>query len=219
MGEEAGRHERADARANRARVLVAAREAFREHGVAAEIKDLAERAEVGVGTIYRNFPGGKEDLVLAILKDLLAVSLDDVREAEAMADPVAGLRYLLERELTRVEQYGWLFEALLSGQIPPRCRAVMREDMEAHQFGLRFERLVACAVQRGRLRPDLDVAAASAMLNGTTSPMNRFALPDRTPQGLAEATLEVFLRGAAVPKRKLMRVKMKGEVAEVHRDN
>src|SRR3989304_6115698 len=125
--------ERADARAHRARVLEAAREAFREHGVAAEIKDLAERAEVGVGTIYRNFPGGKEDLVLAILKDLLAVSLDDVREAEAMADPVAGLRYLLERELTRVEQYGWLFVGLLSGQIPPRRPAVMRGGMEAAQ--------------------------------------------------------------------------------------
>src|SRR3972149_4913509 len=89
-------------RANRARGREAAGEAFRERGVAAEIKDLAERAEVGVGTIYRNFPGGKDDLVLAILKDLLATSFREVREAEAVADPVDGLRYLLERGLTRV---------------------------------------------------------------------------------------------------------------------
>ena len=189
--------ERADARANRARVLEAAREAFRERGVAAEIKDLAERAEVGVGTIYRNFPGGKDDLVLAILKDLLATSFREVREAEAMADPVDGLRYLLERELTRVEQYGWLFEAMLSGQIPPRSHAAAHEEMEAHQFGRRFQRLVTRAVEAGKLCSDLDVVVTAAMLTGTTSPMNRWALPGRKPEELADTILAALLRGAA----------------------
>lgn len=194
---ETARQERADARANRERLLAAAREAFRERGVAAEIKDLACRAELGIGTIYRNFPGGKEDIVLAVLKDIMATSLNDVRDAEAMADPLDGLSWLLERELTHVEEYGWLFEALLSGQIPPRCRAAVREEMEVHNFGGRYQRLLRRAVAAGRLRADLDVEAAAAVLSGVASPANRFALPKRAPGELAQAMLALLLRGVA----------------------
>ncbi len=192
--------ERADARANRARVLQAARELLREQGLAAEMKELAERADVGVGTIYRNFPS-KADLVLAILKDVLATSFAEVATAEAMADPLEGLRHLLRCELALVEQYGWLFEALLSGQIPPRCRAAIREEMEAHHFAQRFERLLRRAVLAGKLREDLDVPVAAAMLTGTTNPMNRGAIQGRVPLQLADAILAALLRGAAPGER------------------
>ena len=54
---------RADARVNRERILVAAREAFGGEGYAAEIDAIALRAGVGVGTVYRHFPT-KDALVL-----------------------------------------------------------------------------------------------------------------------------------------------------------
>ncbi len=47
---------RADAARNRRKVLEAARAAFAERGADAQMEDVARRAEVGVGTVYRHFP-------------------------------------------------------------------------------------------------------------------------------------------------------------------
>ena len=57
---------RADARRNREKVLRAADEMLAAHGVDASIDDIASRAGVGVGTVYRNFPT-KEALWEALL--------------------------------------------------------------------------------------------------------------------------------------------------------
>ena len=56
---------RADARRNREKVLHAAAAAFAESGLDAQIEDIARRASVGVGTVYRHFPT-KEALVAAL---------------------------------------------------------------------------------------------------------------------------------------------------------
>jgi AcrR family transcriptional regulator len=47
---------RADARRNYRRLLTEARAAFLEHGADAPLEDIARRAEVGIGTLYRHFP-------------------------------------------------------------------------------------------------------------------------------------------------------------------
>jgi AcrR family transcriptional regulator len=47
---------RSDARRNRARILAAARDCLAEHGSCAQIDEIAARAGVGVGTVYRHFP-------------------------------------------------------------------------------------------------------------------------------------------------------------------
>src|SRR5215211_6632834 len=57
---------RADARRNREKVLEAARAVFSEHGRDAQIDDVARRAGVGVGTVYRHFPT-KEALIEALM--------------------------------------------------------------------------------------------------------------------------------------------------------
>lgn len=57
---------RADARRNRERVIAAAEEVFAEQGIEAGIPEVAERAGVGKGTVYRNFET-KDDLVAAVL--------------------------------------------------------------------------------------------------------------------------------------------------------
>jgi AcrR family transcriptional regulator len=61
----ASRPLRADARRNRERVLAAARQTFAEDGLDAQMDDVARRAGVGVGTVYRHFPT-KEALVEAV---------------------------------------------------------------------------------------------------------------------------------------------------------
>ena len=50
------RMQRADARRNREALLESAGEAFAEHGTAASLEDVARRAGVGIGTLYRHFP-------------------------------------------------------------------------------------------------------------------------------------------------------------------
>ena len=70
---------RADARRNRERVLQAARDLFAEHGLDAQMDDIAARAGVGIGTVYRHFPT-KDELV----RGLVAYRFDKLREA---ADP------------------------------------------------------------------------------------------------------------------------------------
>src|SRR5690349_22608185 len=59
---------RADARRNREKVLTAARKVFSEHGRDAQMDDVARRAGVGVGTVYRHFPT-KEALIEALVVD------------------------------------------------------------------------------------------------------------------------------------------------------
>src|SRR5438105_5886550 len=61
---------RADARANRLRVIEAARAVFRERGLEAEMREIAERAGVGFGTVYRNFPT-KDELVAAVAAEMI----------------------------------------------------------------------------------------------------------------------------------------------------
>jgi AcrR family transcriptional regulator len=68
MTQVAGRPLRADARRNRERVLTAAREVFAEQGRDAQMDDVARRAQVGVGTVYRHFPT-KEALIDALVAE------------------------------------------------------------------------------------------------------------------------------------------------------
>jgi len=187
--------ERADARANRARLVEAARVVFSERGLAAEMKEIAERAGVGIGTIYRNFPS-KEDLVVAIMRDALTAATAKARVAEAMDDPIDGLRALLASAFAVIQRHGWLVEAMLGGQFVPSPQ--MGVELEHHEFLGRFERLIQRAVDRGCLRTDLDVPVAAAMLAGTTAPWNHLGLlAGRTPEQAADAVMTSFLRGAA----------------------
>jgi AcrR family transcriptional regulator len=57
---------RRDAEVNLARILVAARDVFAEYGYEASMEQIAARAEVGIGTLYRRFPN-KADLCAAVV--------------------------------------------------------------------------------------------------------------------------------------------------------
>ena len=72
MGGESGLgtaapRKRADARRNEATLLDAAAAAFVESGVNVPVRDIAARAGVGVGTIYRHFPT-RADLIVAVYR-------------------------------------------------------------------------------------------------------------------------------------------------------
>ena len=75
----AKRPHRADARRNFDALLVSAREAFGKHGTNASLEDIARCANVGIGTLYRNFPT-REDLLVAVyvgeIEDLCTAAHD-----------------------------------------------------------------------------------------------------------------------------------------------
>ncbi|GHB13510.1 TetR/AcrR family transcriptional regulator [Streptomyces thermoviolaceus] len=77
------RPHRKDAARNFDALLAAARAAFAEHGAEASLEDIARRAGVGIGTLYRNFP---------TRRDLFeSVYADEVNELCQVAEEVAGL--------------------------------------------------------------------------------------------------------------------------------
>ena len=81
---------RADARRNRERILKAARAVFADQGIDAQIDDVAKRAKVGVGTVYRHFPT-KEALLDALVRERFEEIAQFAEEALAPRGRVGGL--------------------------------------------------------------------------------------------------------------------------------
>src|SRR5712671_344928 len=83
---------RADARRNRARILQAARELFASDRPDVQIDDVARRAGVGVGTVYRHFPD-KEALMGELVRERFTLFNERLREAidDLEADPFEAL--------------------------------------------------------------------------------------------------------------------------------
>jgi AcrR family transcriptional regulator len=77
------------------RVLDAAREVFAEQGIDAPVTDIAERAGVGVGTIFRRFPT-KDDLLVAVVEQRTEQLIDAADAALETADAGAALRRFME---------------------------------------------------------------------------------------------------------------------------
>ena len=82
---------RSDARENRARILAAAREALAADG-STSMNQIAQRAGVGAGTLYRNFPT-RESLVLAVYQDEVARIIGTVPDLLARMPPLEALRH------------------------------------------------------------------------------------------------------------------------------
>ncbi len=118
---------RADAVKNRQRILEAAEEVFAARGVAAPIDEVAERAGVGVGTLYRHFPNKEalfEAIVLTRLEEL-------ARAAAAPPGPDAGQAFFsyLREFAGKVSNKHDLIDALGAAgiDIKSRCSGMSAE--------------------------------------------------------------------------------------------
>lgn len=93
---------RADARRNRERILAAAEVAFAEKGPAASTDEVAARAGVAIGTVFKHFPT-KQALLQAIMKDLLLRLTQEV-DTLAAASPHEGLFTFIARMVEQAAQ-------------------------------------------------------------------------------------------------------------------
>jgi AcrR family transcriptional regulator len=139
---------RADARRNREAVMAAAKKLFADQGLDAQMPDVARRAKVGVGTVYRHFPT-KDDLIAALVAERferLAAKAREVLEAE---DPWEGVADFIR------------FAAQIQADDRGLCEVMGSRpevmDGAARGAGLPelCERLVERAQLSGQLRPDL----------------------------------------------------------------
>ncbi len=104
---------RADARRNRDRLLTEARLAFAAHGTSASLEDIARRADVGIGTLYRHFPN-RQALLGAVFEEAVGDLLARAREQLDAAQPCTALVSWLRDIITHAGEYRGLAQALMT---------------------------------------------------------------------------------------------------------
>jgi AcrR family transcriptional regulator len=97
------RPQRADARRNYEKLVSAAREAFTADGGSASLEDIARRAQVGIGTLYRHFPTRQHLLEAVYLDEVEAIcrSAADLADLEPWDALVAWLRQFVGYAATK----------------------------------------------------------------------------------------------------------------------
>jgi AcrR family transcriptional regulator len=183
---------RTDAVANRRRVLAAAQEVFAEQGVEASTEEIARRAGVGIGTVFRHFPT-KRDLV----EHALVAHLDDLgdraRRAVAGDDAVAALTGLVtemaEHAPTKLAMAGHLLDDGGFGDAASaasgRVQKVVGEVLERAQA-------------TGRIRADVGVEEIYFLVRGVAQAQ---AFLPVDPQ-VRRRAIQVLVDGLRAPTRR-----------------
>ncbi|MCW2992557.1 MAG: TetR/AcrR family transcriptional regulator [Conexibacter sp.] len=142
---------RKDAERNRQRILAAAGELFAEAGLHVTLDAVAERAGVGVGTVYRRFPD-KEALIDALFEERIDEVVAIAEQACALDDAWDGLVFFFDRAISLHGEDRALKELVFS-------TAHGRERVAHARGKLKpiVGRLVARAQEAGQLRPDVDI--------------------------------------------------------------
>ncbi|MFF5084982.1 TetR/AcrR family transcriptional regulator [Actinoplanes sp. NPDC000266] len=139
---------RADAARNRASLLAAATEEFAAHGLDASVADIARRAGIGKGTVFRHFPT-KDDLLAAVVLDRIDDLAALAQRLTTATDPGAALLEFMEAAAGRQQQLDLSF-LRESGEVNARLTGA-RERLFAAIIAL-----VARAQETGAVRPDID---------------------------------------------------------------
>jgi AcrR family transcriptional regulator len=176
------RPKRADARRNYDRLLAAAGEVFAAEGAQASLEEIARRAGVGIGTLYRNFPSRH-----ALLEALYIGEVEEMArmagELEAL-EPWEALSTWLRRYVGFAATKRALSEAMLAtvdreAEVFVACRSAV---MEAG------ERLLRRAQAAQVARPDAEIADVARMIYGIA------AIPSDEPRQI-ERILDIALDG------------------------
>ena len=159
-----GRKPRADAQRNRERILEVAKQAFTRSGADTSLDDIAKKAGVGPGTLYRHFPTREELLKAVYRNELENLARAAAKFAETM-HPVEALRSWLLLFVDAVAAKQIIAPALntLVGDHKKAFEASYTEVQEA------IHRLVKRAVTSGDIREDLDPSDLLRVLVGVAN--------------------------------------------------
>jgi AcrR family transcriptional regulator len=177
---------RADARRNRDLILTAAAELFRTAGMTLQMDAVAQRAGVGVGTVYRHFPT-KEALLVELVVHRLEVIVDEAEAAMAGDDPASGIRGFFAAVARVMLEDAGLVESLSMGiGAPDTCVFYRQELMD------RKRALVAGAQAAGLVRPELTTEDFDGLMCGLGVAIQSGAN--------AELIVDVLVDGLHIPK-------------------
>jgi AcrR family transcriptional regulator len=162
---------RADARRNRQRILDAAIEVFSEQGVEAQIDDVARRADLGVGTIYRHFPT-KEALVSELVRRKFRQFAANAREALTLhGDPFEILADTLRANAELCARDASLQQALTgAGEA-----AWTHTQAEIDELRGLIGELMGRAQEAGTMRRDIGVDDIPMLMCGVSATMTHTA--------------------------------------------
>lgn len=185
---------RADARRNRQQVVTAALALFREKGIDVPMEEIAARAGVGVGTLYRRFPD-RDALIRAAAQAALRDQVDRA-EAALQEEPSAWhavCRFLRECVELRLG-------ALMSA-IEPRLHADIRTDPEVGEMRQELidliDRMTAKAKEEGAMRRDVGREEIGSLMT-----LQIYTPPDGSDEQALRRVVEIMLDGLRTdPKR------------------
>jgi AcrR family transcriptional regulator len=164
---------RADAHRNEERLVTAAKAAFAEHGTDASLEDIARRAGVGIGTLYRHFPT-RSALLEAALQERFEALLAEAQDLLGSPSPAGALAAWLKALLVEADAFRGLAAPL----------AAILQDQESELSSLCTAaldggaRLLARAQQTGAVRPDADFMDLVKLVGGIAVATERATDPD-----------------------------------------
>lgn len=187
------RRERKDAQRNLERVLHAAHELFAERGPDVTMEEVARRAGVGVGTIYRRFPS-KEHLFAAVSHAACADARHCLQEAAAAErEPLMKLRALVQVQFHRCEA-----QAALLDLRPAADAAGATSDPQLYAaLHALFQQAIRDGQRQGLVRQDDPAALAALCLELLSSRAfhNLARVVDGSAEDVAEHVVRFVLHG------------------------
>jgi AcrR family transcriptional regulator len=181
---------RADAQRNRDRIVEVAREVFREQGYDASLDEVARRAGVGAGTLYRHFPS-RENLLDAIMQSWV----DQVDEAADKALTHEGP----PRDLLLAWLTGYVDLISVHKGGPAKITAAMGDPgspivSKCQALTAATDRVAARLRDEGALRPDVDTVHICRLVGGVATVADQGGLD----QSVVRPLLEVLADGLLV---------------------
>lgn len=171
---------RADARRNRAKVLEAAEEVFATEGLAVPVDEVARRAGVGVGTVYRHFPT-KEALFEAIVVARIEALVERAEELGTSDDPGdAMFTFISELVQTAVSKKDLTDELARVGVESEQLVAAVKERLERA-----FDVLLQNAQAAGAVREDINRTDVTALVMCCCMAADQQGCRDATPRLVA----------------------------------
>jgi AcrR family transcriptional regulator len=147
---------RADAKRNRDLLVAAAEAVFTEHGSDASLEEIARRAGVGIGTLYRHFPT-RDDLLAQVIDDSNAAIIARAQELLDAPSPLLALTRWLEALIEQTATYRGLTEALAANYAPAEGQC-SRLYAACEALTAAGAALVVRAQQAGEIRDDVEPA-------------------------------------------------------------